>query len=282
MAIFTNQATITLGDSITNSNIVTGEITTGLTVAKTALTENYGNGESITYAVTINNATANPYTDVALTDDLGAFLLADGVTRVAPLSYIDGSIVYYVNGVATSEPTVVAGPPLAIEGITVPAGGTVTLMYQGRVNGFAPLAAGSVIVNTVTVDLAEDQTATATVPVREEVNLSIAKAVCPTVITNGELTYTFIIQNTGNLDVVATDNLIVSDVFDPILNDITVTLNGAALAEGVGYTYDPNTGAFATTNGTVTVPAATYTRDAITGALVTTPGSAVITVNGRV
>lgn len=282
MATFTNQATITLGDSITNSNVVTGEISTGLTVAKTALTENYGRGESITYAVTIANATASPYNNVGFTDDLGAFTLPDGITTVTPLTYIDGSLIYFVNGVIAAEPGVTAGPPLAVTGIDIPAGGTVTLIYQGRVNGFAPLDVGASIVNTVTVDLAEDQTATATVTVREEVNLSIAKAVCPAVITNGELTYTFIIQNTGNLAVVATDNLVVSDVFDPVLNDIVVTLNGATLVEGEGYTYDAATGAFATTNGAVTVPAATYTRDAVTGALVITPGSAVITVTGRV
>ena len=282
MATFTNQATITLGDSITNSNVVTGEISTGLTVTKTALTENYGRGESITYAVTITNATASPYNNVDFTDDLGAFTLPDGITTVTPLTYIGGSLIYYVNGVIAAEPGVTAGPPLAVTGIDIPAGGTVTLIYQGRVNGFAPLDVGASIVNTVTVDLAEDQTATATVTVREEVNLSIAKAVCPAVITNGELTYTFIIQNTGNLAVVATDNLVVSDVFDPVLNDIVVTLNGATLVEGEGYTYDAATGAFATTNGAVTVPAATYTRDAVTGALVITPGSAVITVTGRV
>ena len=282
MATFTNQATITLGDSITNSNVVTGEISTGLTVTKTALTENYGRGESITYAVTIANATASPYNNVGFTDDLGAFTLPDGITTVTPLTYIGGSLIYFVNGVIAAEPGVTAGPPLAVTGIDIPAGGTVTLIYQGRVNGFAPLDVGASIVNTVTVDLAEDQTATATVTVREEVNLSIAKAVCPAVITNGELTYTFIIQNTGNLAVVATDNLVVSDVFDPILNDIVVTLNGATLVEGEGYTYDAATGAFATTNGAVTVPAATYTRDAVTGALVITPGSAVITVTGRV
>lgn len=282
MATFTNQATITLGDSITNSNVVTGEISTGLTVTKTALTENYGRGESITYAVTIANATASPYNNVGFTDDLGAFTLPDGITTVTPLTYIGGSLIYFVNGVIEAEPGVTAGPPLAVTGIDIPAGGTVTLIYQGRVNGFAPLDVGASIVNTVTVDLAEDQTATATVTVREEVNLSIAKAVCPAVITNGELTYTFIIQNTGNLAVVATDNLVVSDMFDPILNDIVVTLNGATLVEGEGYTYDAATGAFATTNGAVTVPAATYTRDAVTGALVITPGSAVITVTGRV
>ena len=278
MATFTNQASITLGDNVTNSNVVTGEITTGVTVNKTVATTNYALGDSVTYVVTINNATGTPYNALTLTDDLGAFTV--GGNTVVPLDYIEGSLLYYINGVQTVSPGTAGGPPLAINGINVPAGGTVTLIYEGRVNAFAPLDAGSVLTNTVTLDLVEDQTASATIPVREEVRLSIAKAVCPAVITNGDLTYTFIIQNTGNLAVNATDGLIVSDVFDPILTNIAVTLNGTPLEEGTGYTYNEATGEFATVNGAVGVDAATYTRDTVTGATVTTPGAAVITVTG--
>jgi hypothetical protein len=111
--------------------------------------------------------------------------------------------------------------------------------------------------------------------------LTIAKAVCPQSVTcAGEITYTVIIQNLGNTPVVATDDLIVNDTFNPILNNITVTLDGTALAEGAGYTYNVATGEFATLPGTVTVPAASFTRDPATGIISTTPGVAVITVTG--
>lgn len=45
-----------------------------------------------------------------------------------------------------------------------------------------------------------------------------------------------------------------TDVFDPILRDLTVTLNGTALTEGTQYAYNQATGAFATTVGVLTVP----------------------------
>ncbi len=99
---------------------------------------------------------------------------------------------------------------------------------------------------------------------------------------NEELTYTLIVQNLGNTPINATDGLTVSDTFSPILSNITVTLDGAPLAEGTGYTYDDTTGAFTTLDGAVTVPAATYTQDPVTGAIVTTPGVAVLTITGTV
>ena len=147
-------------------------------------------------------------------------------------------------------------------------------------NGFAPLAAGSEITNTVT---SGDESATATVGVREEAELTIAKAICPAVISdNGELTYTFVIQNSGNLAADVAENVTVTDIFNPALSGITVTLDGAPLALGTGYTYDETTGAFSTVPGVITVPAATYTQNPTTGAITTTPGVAVLTVNGTI
>ena len=98
---------------------------------------------------------------------------------------------------------------------------------------------------------------------------------------NGRVTYTFLIQNSGNEAIVATDNASVTDTFDPILTDLVVTFNGTVLAEGTGYTYNAATGQFATVPGAITVPAATYTQDA-TGAYTTTPGIATLTVTGTI
>lgn len=61
-----------------------------------------------------------------------------------------------------------------------------------------------------------------------------------------------------------------------------MTLDGATLAEGTGYTYDAVSGAFSTVAGVVTVPEATYTQDPATGTVTTTPGVAVLTVTGTV
>ena len=99
---------------------------------------------------------------------------------------------------------------------------------------------------------------------------------------NGRLTYTFVIQNTGSAPAVATDNLVVTDTFNPILSGITVTAGGETWVEGVNYTYDEARGLFATVAGQITVPAATYTRDLATGAVVVNPGVTVLTVTGTV
>lgn len=278
MATFYNQATLSYGDNVTNSNITTGEIITGLTLTKTAASANYGEGDGITYVITLVNATGTDRTGVTVSDNLGVYTL--GATALVPLSYVDGSVLYYQNGVLQTAPTVTVGTDLVISGITVPAGGNATIVYEATANGFAPLAAGSNITNTVT---SGELTDTATVAVREEAKLNIAKAICPAIVSdNGELTYTFVIQNSGNLAAVADDNVTVTDTFNPILSNISVTLNGAALAEGTGYTYDETTGEFSTVPGAITVPGATYVQDPTTGVITTTPGVAVLTVTGTV
>ena len=76
--------------------------------------------------------------------------------------------------------------------------------------------------------------------------------------------------------------MIVTDTFNPILNPISVTYNGATWTEGVNYTYSETTGEFATLPGQITVPAATYTQDPESGIITETPGFAIITVTGTV
>ena len=278
MATFFNQATLSYGDNVTNSNITTGEIISCLALTKTVASANYGAGDGITYVITLVNATGTDRTGVTLTDDLGVYNVGD--TSLVPLTYVEGSVLYYQNDVLQADPTVTVGTALVISGITVPAGGNVTIVYEATANNFAPLAAGSSITNTVT---SGDLSASATVNVREEAELTIAKVVSPAVLCDvGEITYTFVIQNSGNVAADADDDVTVTDTFNPILNDITVTLNGEVLEEGTGYTYNEATGEFATVPGVITVPAATYTQDTTTGVITTTPGVAILTVSGTI
>ena len=286
MATFYNQASLSFGGVIQNSNITSGEIISGVSLTKTAISSGYGPGDGVIYAVNIVNAENTAKTGITLTDNLGAYTPAGGTTEVVPLTYVDGSLVYYQNGVVATAPTVTATSPLTITGIELPANGNVTLIYEAKANGFAPLAAESTITNTATATstaFAEPLTDTASVAVNEAPNLSIAKAVCPPVVNNDEsITYTFIVQNTGNLPVNATDDLVVSDTFNPILTGITVTLNGTALTAGTDYTYNEATGEFTTLPGVITVPAATYATDPTTGVITTTPGFATLTVTGTI
>ena len=283
MATFYNQATLSFNGRLTNSNITTGEILEAISVTKTAISSTYGANDGVVYVVNIVNSGTAAITGVSVTDDLGAYTV--GGNTVYPLEYVEGSLRYFINGSPTAAPTVTVGPPLTISGITIPAGANASILYEARTNEFTPLTQGSTVTNTATVsgNGIEPITAEATVFANEDTLLSIAKAISPAVITdNGELTYTFVIQNMGNTPAVATDNVLVTDTFNPILNSISVTYNGAAWSEGANYTYSETTGEFATLPGQITVPAATYTQDAETGVITVTPGVTVITVTGTV
>ena len=283
MATFYNQATLSFNGRLTNSNITTGEILEAISVTKTAISSTYGANDGVVYVVNIVNSGAAAITGVSVTDDLGAYTA--GGNTVYPLEYVEGSLRYFINGSPTAAPTVTVGPPLTISGITIPAGANASILYEARTNEFTPLMQGSTVTNTATVsgNGIEPITAEATVFANEDTLLSIAKAISPAVITdNGELTYTFVIQNMGNSPAVATDNVLVTDTFNPILNSISVTYNGAGWSEGANYTYSETTGEFATLPGQITVPASTYTQDAETGVITVTPGVTVITVTGTV
>lgn len=282
MAIFTNQATLSYSGGTVNSNITTGEILEVLSATKTAVEPTYSEGQDTTYIVNITNSGNTAFTGLTLTDDLGAYTF--GATTVVPLSYLEGSVKYFINGVLQPAPTVAAGPPLVISNITIPANSVATIAYTATANEFASPETTGVITNTVTVSGGITPiTASETVPAENAANLSITKSLTPLVVTeNGQLTYTFVIQNTGNLDADATDNVVITDLFDPILSDITVTYNGAPWSEPANYTYNEATGLFTTAPGQITVPAATFTQDAVTGAWTITPGTAIITVTGTV
>ena len=283
MATFYNQAVLSYNGNTTTSNITTGEIVQVLSATKTAVTEDYSAGDTVTYVINIINSGAATFTGLTLTDNLGAYAF-DALT-LTPLTYTAGSLRYFENGVLRPTPTVTAEEPLTVTGISVPAGGNTTLVYEVRANDFAPLEAGSVITNQATVSGTNLSPITVeeTVAVASEPRLTISKSLSPATVTeNGRLTYTFVIQNTGSAPAVSTDNVVVTDAFNPILGGITVTFNGETWAEGTNYTYSEATGLFATVEGQITVPAATYTRDPATGAIIVNPGVSVLTVTGTV
>ena len=284
MAIFSNQATLTYRGNTTNSNIAYGEILDVLTTDKTSIEGNYTPGEVVTYAFTLRNTGNAALSGLTVTDDLGGYDF--GGTTVYPLTYEVGSATLFVNGVLQPAPAVVSGPPLVISGINIPAGGDAVLVYQARANEFANPEAGGIITNTATVTgdgLSTPAVADEQVGVVVEPNLTISKCITPAqVVDNDRVTYTLVIQNLGNQDVVATDNAAISDVFDPVLSNLAVTFEGVTWTEGVQYTYDGVTGLFSTVPGQITVPAATFTQDPVTGAYSYTPGIATLIITGTI
>ena len=284
MAIFSNQATLSYNGNSTNSNIAYGEILDVLAATKTAVEGSYTPGETVTYVVTLRNTGSTALTGLSVTDDLGGYTF--GATTVYPLTYVADSATMFVNGVPQAAPAVTAGPPLVFTGITVPAGGDVVLVYQAQANDYADPAVGGSIVNTVTVTgdgLSAPITATETVPAASAAALTISKSISPSqVVDNDRVTYTFVIQNSGNQAVVATDNAAITDTFDPILTALAVTFNGTPWTQGVEYNYNEASGLFTTVPGNILVPAATYTQDPVTGAYTLNPGIATLIVTGTI
>ena len=285
MATFYNQATLSYNNRVTNSNVVSGEIVEVLSATKSALDTEYNAGDTATYIISIVNSGNTAFDNVTVSDNLGAYAL-DAGTELTPLTYIDGSARYYVNGVMQNNPVVQQGQTLEFTGLNVPANSNAMIIYEARVNNFAPLGENANVNNTATLTapgLTNPVEADFTIAASQEPNLSITKALSPaTVAENGQLTYTFVIQNTGGTEAEATDNIIVSDTFNPILSNITAALDGVTLTPTNDYSYDEGTGAFETVGGRITVPAATYTQNPDTGEWITDPGTATLTVTGTV
>lgn len=278
MAQFTNQAQIAYGNVVANSNIAFGEIVTVLSATKTAVRENYSQDSNITYIISLINSGTSSLTNVEINDNLGAYQF--GISTLVPLDYIDGTLRYFINGIAQPTPTIDTTNGLLVTGLTVPAGGNALIVYEANVNRYAPLGEGGTITNdaVVTSDCGS-VTASSTVAALSTPQIAITKSISPVPVSCGDtVTYTFLLQNYGSEPLVATDNAVVSDLFNPILSNVTATLNGVAIP----FTYDAVTGAFATTAGAVTVPAATITQDLTTGIWSITPGTSTLVVTGTI
>ena len=270
MAIFTNQAQLRYGNAVANSNVAVGEILEVLAATKTAVRKTYGQNDRVTYVVSIVNSGNTAMTGLTVADDLGAY--AFGTDTLVPLTYVADTVRYYSNGILQTTPA-------------VPAGGNVTIVYEAETNAFAPLLAESEITNTVTVSGGgiTPVTAKETVIAESGPKLTITKSVSPVPVTeNGTLTYTFLIQNTGNTAALAATGAVVTDTFDPVLSNLAVSYNGTAWSDPSNYSYNATTGTFATQEGQITVPAATFTQDATTGEWTVTPGAGTLTVTGTI
>lgn len=284
MASFYNQATLSYNGNTTTSNITTGEILEVLSATKTALRDTYNSNEKVTYIISIVNSGATAFTGLSVTDNLGA--IADGAETRYPLTFINNSVRYFINGVLVTAPTITETSPLGITGINIPAGGNAVIIYQAAVNQYAPLDTGSTIINTATISgtgMTNDIDVSESITVDNTAMLTISKSLSPTTVTeNGQITYTFIIQNLGNKAATSTDRVTITDTFNPVLDPISVTFNGKAWAADTNFTYDSTSGAFATVPGQLTVPAATYTKDPVTGTWTVHPGVSTLTVTGTV
>lgn len=278
MATFYNQATLSYNGNVTSSNITTGEIREVLSATKSAVIPTYTPDSDVVFVVSIINSGNVAFTNITVTDNLGE---GEGQGN-PPLTYTEGSAILYINGIKQPDPTVQTASPLVITGITIPANSNAILIYASKTNQYTPFQAGSSITNTVVIsgNGFTDINASETITPDTAPDLAISKSLSPAeVAENGQLTYTFIIQNYGNT--VAEDNVIFRDLFNPVLENVSAVFNGTAWAEGTNYTYDQTTGEFVTTEGQITVPPAEFTQDS-ERAWSVQPGVSTLVITGNI
>ena len=179
MARFTNQAQLRYGNNVANSNIAVGEILEVLSATKTAVKNTYNQNDTITYVVSIVNSGNTAINGLTLSDNLGAYTF--NTNTLVPLTYVNNTAKYYTNGTLQAAPAVTQGPPLSITGISVPAGGNATVIYEAALNEYAPLGTEASVTNTATVSGTGITPVTATETVNAEAapNLAITKSVSP-------------------------------------------------------------------------------------------------------
>lgn len=265
------------------SNLASTVLNDPLTVTKSALETAYRNGEDLTYVITMINGSDATLTNVKITDDLGTYDVAQGVS-VTPLTY-DGPAQLLLDGVFSQMLT----PAINADSVvfTIPqiaAGTTATILYKATPNDYAPMIEDSVITNTASYQPAgagAPITAQHELPVDAYADVTIEKEMTPNPITDGgTLTNTFTITNTGNVE--ATD-LVLSDTFQTPLTDLTVSIDGTAVPAS-DYSFTGNTLILPVDGATteITVPAAAYTQDPATGVVTFVPGVVTVVVTGTI
>ncbi|MBO5914408.1 MAG: DUF11 domain-containing protein [Clostridia bacterium] len=286
--IITNRATVNYSygrsSAVTVSNTASTVLNGTVEISKFALSNAYRAGGDITYIITVTNSGNSALGDITVADDLGSIEFGNG--RLKTLDYI-GPAQLYTGGMYVSALT----PITTVDGISfnignLPIGETATIIYVARANQNASSALGESITNTATARRFCDcpcdfpSSASATVYAEAYGDLRVIKSVCPNPVVCGEqINYIIDLYNYGNTVV---GNVVLSDVFDPLLTDLTVSIDGNVIPASQ-YNYVNGTLTLPNRSGSeITVPAASFTRNEQSGAVNINPGHIQITLSGNI
>ena len=283
----TNQATLTFdygsstGEAL--SNIAVATFQSPIIVSKLSLENTYRSKDEITYTIALTNSSTSALTNIQVFDNLGTYTTSTSVVTT-PLTYI-GDALFYINGLYISK----IAPNVGSNGITftipaLPELANAIIIYKAKVNEYALLMPQSVITSTITTTAAEVKKpfiSTNEIVVEDYAAVSIIKNMYPNpVIYGGIYTYVFTIYNYGNIPA---HNVVLTDIFSPILNNLIVTVNGVlVLSKDYNYAGGVIILPSSTSIYSITIPEATYTQDSITGVIIINPGMVNIKVSGTV
>ena len=286
MATIENFATVrfTSGGVATTriSNLAEVGLESAVIFTKTAVGSSYGGDGTVTYILSAQNTSASSITNITVKDDLGTFLVSETL-EVTPLDFISPAVLLINGRNSSGELTTDTSVPgeVTFTFPTLNAGATANIIYNARVNSFAPLEEGSVIVNNATFTSdsdCSDGSASTTVTVSSAADVTVTKQMCPNPVLCGDtLTYTIRVYNYGNIPA---EDLVLTDTFNPAPDSITVTQNGTLLP-ATSYTYIDGTLTLPPAEATpLTLPAATFSRDTETGEVIVTPGMIEFVITG--
>lgn len=279
-----NRAQITYTSGASQNTAVSNQTNTTLvdqytmTLTKNALDNVIRLGDTASYVLRLTNTGAGALYNPTITDNLGSTPASD-----APLSYVENSAVFYLNGapVGGNAQTVADGVTFTAATVLQP-GDSLLVVYSaqtvaadaGEITNTAVAQANSGTAEGAVI------TATATETITTESvegpQLTIFKSADKDSVVSGEtLTYTFTILNTGSQPATSVN---FTDVLPPEFNvtSVTATLNGDTITLlPTDYAIEPQNTLVIPAEGSaivISVPAATTEG----------PGVTVITVTGTV
>ncbi|MBQ6558714.1 MAG: DUF11 domain-containing protein [Clostridia bacterium] len=256
--VLSNQTNTTLIDQYT------------VELTKTPVVDTVIAGGDAVYVISLVNTGAGALDGATLTDNLGG--------TETPLSYVDGSAQFYMNGeLVTGTATPDADGVVFGYAGTITPGDNLLVIYAASVG----IAQTGTITNTVTADVpTAEQTqriivaqASATITITPVANVSIFKAASADTVQIGDtLTYTFTLMNTGSE---AAENINFTDALPEQFNvtSVSYTVDGTETPiADTDYTIEaPNTLIIPADGSTleIDIPAATEEGPGITTITVT-------------
>lgn len=273
--ILNNSATLTYnsgdGTGSAASNVVSTSLldSYGITAQKVSANDSFRPSENITYLVTVTNTGTQPLYAVQVTDDL-----AQG-----QLTYVANSALVIDDEGATPV-TPVSVVPLVIPAADVLASGeSVTVLYVAQVSSTIDETVDEITNTAQTVarqqsaegPVVEGEPSSVTIPREDFAQVDVVKAVDKAIISSGDtLTYTFTIENSGNIpatNVVITDTLPVGFEITSIESE---TDGVTTVYDATDYTVSSdNTLILPVGEKTITVPARNEESNGVTTVTVT-------------